>query len=48
MDVTRRGALPVLSDGPLAPQVVCIGELENVGLRSEKVCAYMATAQQRL
>jgi len=43
MDVTRCGALPVLSDGPLAAQVVCPGTLENVDLRSEKVCAYMAT-----
>jgi hypothetical protein len=40
MDVTRRGALPVLSDGPLAAFVVCTGALENVDLRSEKVCAY--------
>jgi hypothetical protein len=44
LDVTRRGALPVLSDGPL----VCTGALENVDLRSEKVCAYMATPQRRL
>lgn len=35
--VTRRGTLRVLSDGPL----VCTGTLENVDLRSEKVCAYM-------
>lgn len=40
--VTRRGTLPVLSDGTLATQVVCTGALENV-LRSKKNCAYMAT-----
>ena len=45
MNVTRRGALPVLSDGPLAAQVVCTGALENVDMRSEKVCAYTATPQ---
>lgn len=42
MDVTRR-KLPVLSDGPLAGQVVCTGGLENVDPRSGKVCAYMVT-----